>query len=93
MFSEFLSLMGVLMLPSKVSEKEDQQRFMISKTMWLDWGIKFAILTASATQAMIVIDEKSLICSRVMSTLSLESKWLAALVVAQLVKTIFCIIV
>ena len=61
--------------------------------MWLDWGIKFSVLAASAAQAMIVIDEKSLVCSRVMSTLSLESKWLAALVVAQLVKTIFVIIV
>ena len=89
MFSEFLSLMGVLMLPINNTQKEEQPRFMLSKSLWCDWIIKFSIIACSAVQAMIVVDEKSLICSKVMSTLTLESKWLAALVISQLVKTIF----
>ena len=63
MFSEFLSLMGVLMLPINNTQKEEQPRLMLSKSLWCDWIIKFSIIACSAVQAMIVVDEKSLICS------------------------------
>ena len=42
---------------------------------------------------MIISDEDSIVCRETMNTLILEGKWLAALVIAQLIKTIFCTLV
>ena len=73
--------------------KEQRQGFVFSKTMWLDWMTKFAILTVSGIQTAILSDEKSLTCSQELETLAIESKWLAALVIAQLLKIILCTLV
>ena len=82
MIAEFLVLMCPYILPLESSEKEVSQRFAISRTIWLDWFGKFCILAATTAQVMILTDEESLICSQEMGTLTLECKWLAALVIA-----------
>ena len=45
---------------------------------------------ASGIQAVIILDEKCLTCSQEMGILTDETNWLAAMIVAQLVKIIFC---
>ena len=55
--------------------------------------MKISIVIASAMQAMVLTDEKSLECSRAMASLTDETMWLAGLVIGQLAKVIICTIV
>ena len=66
---------------------------MNSKKLWLNWFQTFKILAISAYQTVIISDEDSVVCRETMNTLILEGKWLAALVFAQLIKTIICTLV
>ena len=93
MVAEFLLLMGAHVLSVGGTEKEQHEGFVFTKAMWVDWMTKFAILTVSGVQTAILSDEKSLTCSQEAETLALESKWLAALVIAQLLKIILCTLV
>ena len=61
--------------------------------MWLNWFQTFKILAISAYQTVTISDEDSVVCRETMYTLIPESKWLAALVFAQLIKTIICTLV
>ena len=69
------------------SSFNERQTVAITRSVVLDWLIKGLTLVVSGLQYLVVSSKKSLFCSQTMDTLEFESKWLAALVVAQLIKT------